>query len=348
MIMTGIDMIGPKTGIALLAGGIAVLVGTAGVALSLVLARQSAPERGKSRHILLAVGSALLLSIGGLVLLGAGIMYPLIRISRTPPLYLGEVEYLTKLHTDEYIQNLLKDPKYSDPKKLTRYAYKIYSNDEDDGSIAEIIRRVGTSNRYFVEFGAGAGFNGNTTLLLRQGWTGLWIEANGERVKMCKDYFRPEIEEKKLTAMEAFITAENIEQLFAQANVPEEFDLLSIDIDRNDYYIWNGIHRYKPRVVIIEYNALFPPPISWVVPYDANAWWDRTTRWGASLKALEELGKKKGYSLVGCNLSGSNAYFVRDDLVGDHFAAPYTAEHHYEPPRYYLYHHDFNHSTRLP
>jgi hypothetical protein len=347
MIVKLTDIIGLKTSIALLAGSIAVLLGAVGLALLLVLARQSPPERGRSRQILLAVGSTLLALIGGLLLLGAGIIYPLMRISRTP-LPIGDAEFLTKLHTDEYIRNLLSDPKYRDPKKLARHAYRVYSNDDDDGIIAEVFRRIGTLNRYFVEFGAGDGLNNNTTLLLRQGWTGFWIDADGEKVKACRDYFRPEIGEKKLTVMEAFITAENIEQLFAQARVPEEFDLLSIDIDRNDYYIWDSIHRYKPRVVLIEYNALFPPPISWVVPYDAKAWWDSTTRWGASLKALEELGKKKGYSLVGCNLSGSNAYFVRDDLVGDHLAPPYTAEHHYEPPRYSLYHHDFNHSRRLP
>ncbi len=87
--------------------------------------------------------------------------------------------------------------------------------------------------------------------------------------------------------------------------------------------------------------------MSWVIPYDPKGMWDGTSHTGASLKALGELGARKGYSLVGCNISGVNAFFVRDDLLGDHFAAPYTAENHYEPSRYDLYWHDSNH-RRVP
>ena len=148
----------------------------------------------------------------------------------------------------------------------------------------------------------------------------------------AKQHFRPEIEDHKLTVMQAFITAENIEELFGRGEVPKEFDLLSIDIDRNDYHVWEKISSYRPRVVAIEYNSLYPPTMSWVIPYDPKAYWDGTTRTGQA-EALEELGTKKGYRLVGCTLSGMNAFFVRDDLLGDHFAAPYTAENHYEPGR---------------
>jgi hypothetical protein len=110
--------------------------------------------------------------------------------------------------------------------------------------------------------------------------------------------------------------------LFREGKVPEEFDLLLIDINLIDYYVWEKISHYRPRLAIIEYNAMYGPTIPWVVPYDPKGWWDGTSRFGASLKALEELGTKKGYSLVGGNLCGSNAYFVRNDLLGDHFAAP--------------------------
>jgi hypothetical protein len=136
--------------------------------------------------------------------------------------------------------------------------------------------------------------------------------------------------------MQAFITAENIEELFAKGKVPEEFDLLSIDIDRNDIYVWEKIVHYKPRVAIVEYTSLYPPTMSWKIPYDPKGMWaGGTTHTGASLKALEEMGAQKGYCLVGCNLNGVNAFFVRKDLVGDKFAAPYTAENHYEPSRFH-------------
>jgi len=117
--------------------------------------------------------------------------------------------------------------------------------------------------------------------------------------------------------------------------VPEEFDLLSVDIDRNDYHVWEKITHYRPRVVVIEYNSGVPPSMSWVVPYEAKAFGLSSfgTGNGASLKALEELGAKKGYSLVGCELCGVNCFFVRNDLIADRFAVPYTAENHFEPPR---------------
>ncbi len=86
---------------------------------------------------------------------------------------------------------------------------------------------------------------------------------------------------------------------------------------------------------MVEYNAGIPPTMSWVIPYEPNGYGRNLfgSGNGASLKALEELGAKKGYKFVGCNLCGVNSFFVRNDLVGDHFAAPYTAENHFEPFR---------------
>jgi len=91
-------------------------------------------------------------------------------------------------------------------------------------------------------------------------------------------------------------------------------------------------------VVVIEYNAIFPPPVRWVMPYDPAAKWTGNSNHSASLKSLELLGRAKGYSLVGCSFAGVNAFFVRNDLLGDLFEAPFTAEHHYEPPRFFLIH----------
>ena len=95
------------------------------------------------------------------------------------------------------------------------------------------------------------------------------------------------------------ITAENIEDLFRQGKVPEEFDLLCIDIDRNDYYVWEKITHYRPRVVVIEYNSGIPPSMSWVIPYDAKAfgWHSFGNGNGASLKALEDSGTRKAIVL---------------------------------------------------
>ena len=121
-------------------------------------------------------------------------------------------------------------------------------------------------------------------------------------------------------------------------SLTEEPDILSIDIDYNDLHIWRAIENYRPRIVIMEYNAIFPPGVAWTVPYEADAWWTvGSSHFGASLQALEELGREKGYSLVGCSLSGVNSFFVRDDLLGENlFVDPFTAKNHFEPARYWM------------
>jgi hypothetical protein len=239
---------------------------------------------------------------------------------------------------EEYLQkNLFNNPKYASPKRLNRFEWSTYSQFGEDGIIAEIFNRIGTTNKYFIEFGVENGEESNTTNLLLQGWKGLWIEGNKDHVNTIHKTLKKKIDGEQLTILNAFITAENIEELFKQANAPIEPDLLSIDIDRNDYHVWNAINRYKPRVIVIEYNAIYRPGHSFVVPYDPKAVWDGSSHFGASLQSFYELGLKKGYRLVACTHSGVNAFFVREDLVADHFEQPFTPETHYEPARYYLY-----------
>ena len=135
---------------------------------------------------------------------------------------------------------------------------------------------------------------------------------------------------------QAIVTAENVSAILAELKVPAEFDLLSLDVDRNTYFLWRALKNFRPRVVVIEYNSSFPPDQEWTVEYNASLTYNCTSYMGASLKAYERLGSEMGYALVGCELSGINAFFVRRDLCADKFAEPFTAENHYEPPRYFL------------
>ena len=258
-----------------------------------------------------------------------------------------QVDLMMQLQVDRLRDELVAAAMRKDPRSLARHEATIYSQYGEDGIIAEIFRRVGTEDRYFVDFGAGDGNENNTILLLLGGWSGLWIEALPGHAQSAASKFDAQIREGRLTLRNAFVTAENIEELFASAKVPKSLDLLSIDIDRNDYWVWKAIKSFSPRVVVIEYNAAFPPEISWVVNYEPASYWDGTSHFGASLKALELLGSEKGYSLVGCNLLGSNAFFVRNDLVGDKFAAPFAAENHYQPPRYYMVWYKGGHARRV-
>lgn len=244
---------------------------------------------------------------------------------------------LKNIMIEDYIYNhLTNNPKYSEPKKLNKYEFKAYSQGGEDGIIQEIFRRIGTTNQYFVEFGVGVGLENNTAFLLTLGWQGLWLEGSEQYCKRIKEKFTDLLNNRQLTLINNFVDADNIESLFKQGNVPEELDLLSIDIDGNDYWIWKAINQYRPRVVIMEYNAVYPPQVSWTIQYNPNHRWDYSSYMGASLLALEKLGTYKGYKLVGCSFTGVNAFFVRDDLVNDQFLEPYTAENHYEPARYFL------------
>jgi hypothetical protein len=134
----------------------------------------------------------------------------------------------------------------------------------------------------------------------------------------------------------ARVTADNINNLISSALDLEEIDLLSIDIDGNDIHVCKAIQCIKPRVIVIEYNPTFRPPAVFCIDYDESHVWDRDDCFGASLKLLEIELAEKGYSLVGCNVTGANAFFVRNDLVADKFMSPFTAEVHYEPSRFFI------------
>jgi hypothetical protein len=248
-----------------------------------------------------------------------------------------EVRRLSVKEVSEFLQfSLLDNPRYGDPKRLLRYAAQTFSQGGEDGAIAEICRRIGASERNFVEVGVGNGLENNTVFLLSQGWKGWWLEADEQAVASINATFRRQIALGNLSVLRATVTAENVANLFRRLAVPAEFDLLSIDIDRNTYWVWAALSAYKPRIVVVEYNASYPPDVDWKVEYRADAHWNGTSYFGASLKAYELLGRDLGYSLVGCEVAGTNAFFVRNDLCADRFAAPFTAENHYEPPRYGL------------
>jgi hypothetical protein len=226
--------------------------------------------------------------------------------------------------------------RFREHKRLLHHGFKVYSQHDEDGIIEEIFNRIGVTNRLFVEFGVGDGLENCTLYCLLKGWSGVWIDGSAVCYQDILRNMAPFLQEQKLRVKYSFITAENIESLFADLDVPAQFDFLSIDIDRNDYWIWNAIRNYSPRVVAIEYNASFKQTAACTVPYEPAAIWNGTNYYGASLRALEYLGREKSYSLVGCCYTGVTAFFVRSDCVGSHFAEPFTSENHYEPPRYFV------------
>ncbi|RAI37450.1 FkbM family methyltransferase [Rhodoplanes roseus] len=235
-----------------------------------------------------------------------------------------------------YVDSTLASERYADPRRLSRFGRKVYSQCDEDGLLARIFELIGTTDQSFLEFGVGDGRECNSVWLLHQGWRGVWLEADPSDVRRMQTTHEHWLRSGALRIVQARVSAETIDRVIAEAGLPAEIDLLSIDIDYNDYWVWKAITRTSPRVVCIEYNATWPPPASIVVPYDPTRSWSGDNHFGASLAALAGLGAQKGYRLVGCSLSGVNAFFVRADLCGDRFVAPGCAQTHYEPARYFL------------
>jgi len=229
------------------------------------------------------------------------------------------------------------DPRYRDPRSVAAVPGQVHSQNNEDGILAEIFRRIGTNSRRFVEFGVGDGRENNTRLLLDLGWSGVWVDADPKGIAAIRERLAGAIADGRLTVVEALVTRENAAALADPG--PDGLDLLSLDIDYNTSHVWATLGGWRPRVCCIEYNAHYPPAVSWEVPYEPERPWRGDTNFGASLKRLEEIGDGLGYRLVGCDLMGVNAFFVRDDLVSEAvFQPPFTAEQHHEPPRFFLVH----------
>ena len=195
---------------------------------------------------------------------------------------------------------------------LTLYELSVFSQNGEDGVLAEILRRVGTVTKYFVEIGASANEANCIFLADVLGWRGLFVDADeGEYTALRAKYEGIE----RVQVVRARVTRENINPLLQDALAPRDIDVLSIDIDGNDYWLWEALADFSPRVVIIECNSSLDPRRQLVQPYRPDQSWDQSDFFGASLGALRRLGAEKGYTLVHLDLSGVNAFFVRNELA---------------------------------
>jgi hypothetical protein len=212
----------------------------------------------------------------------------------------------------ERVRNLLMRKVFTRFASINEFERQVRSQNGEDGIVEELLRRIGDPTRYFAEFGVTDGAECNTAYLAECGWSGLMLEGDPERfARLSKNYAGM----PKVRLDQRFVTAENIADVFATSGVPVEFDVLSIDIDGNDYWLWQALRSYRPRVVVVEYNAAYPPPELFVMPYDPAYTWDKTSYFGASLASFEALGLELGYALLGTEKKGVNAFFVRKDLV---------------------------------
>jgi hypothetical protein len=200
--------------------------------------------------------------------------------------------------------------------KISDYEFQVFSQWGEDGIIQHLVRKLNISNKIFVEFGVETYHEANTRfLLMKDNWSGLIIDGSKANIDLIKNqslYWR-----YSLTAVEAFITAENINSIITSNRINGEIGILSVDIDGNDYWVTKAIDCIQPILLINEYNSVFGPDRAISVPYDQS--FVRTSAhhsnlyYGASLAAFTHLANKKGYALVGCNSNGNNAFYVRRD-----------------------------------
>ena len=213
------------------------------------------------------------------------------------------------------------DNKKIDGSSINKYELKIFSQFGEDGIIDFLIKKLDIKSKYFIEFGVEDYNESNTKFLLEaRNWSGEIYETNKKHVSYIKNqdlYWRYNLNVKNV-----FVTQKNINFLvetFLKKNNVDKLGLISIDIDGVDYWIWKELTVIDPEIVVIEYNARLGYDQSIVVPYEEN--FERLNKhyssiyFGASLNALYKLGIQKGYSLVGTNLNGSNAFFVKKDLA---------------------------------
>jgi hypothetical protein len=196
--------------------------------------------------------------------------------------------------------------------------FRVFSQWGEDGIIQFLLKHVPIDRPIFVEFGVENYTESNTRFLLTNNqWSGLVIDGSSENV----DYIRRDqiYWASNLKAEHSFITKDNINELFLKNGIVGDIGLLSVDIDGNDYWVWQAIDSISPRIVICEYNGHFGPIAEVTTPYDASFVRDTAhfskIYYGASISALTSLGAEKGYSLVASNLAGNNIFFVRNDLL---------------------------------
>lgn len=254
--------------------------------------------------------------------------------------FFNYVRNLYMLFSEKEVDSLRKNALID----LNMLEYKVYSQHGEDGIIYEIFKRIGVKGKTFFEFGAGSGSENNSIHLLMQGWRGWWIDGDKKFVDTYRKLYDTSIKSGELVVDSMFVGSKNINSIIERFGMPKEIDLLSIDVDGNDYYIWKALENTSPRVVVIEYNSSYPAHVRFLQK-ESDRGWDGSNFFGASLSVMNDLAKKKGYTLVACDLIGGNAFFVRNDLVGNKFEYAGDVEKLYQKPKYYLNYYAGHQST---
>lgn len=211
---------------------------------------------------------------------------------------------------------------------LEEVEFKVFSQLGEDGIVQYLIHQLDIAHKTFVEFGVEDYKEANTRfLLINNNWSGLVMDGSKKHISSIQNDYYYIFHD--LTARQHFITKDNINQLLEQYGFADKLGILSVDIDGNDYWVWQAINVAQPPIVIAEYNALFGKERAITTPYQADFFRTKAHHsnlyFGASLKALCILAEEKGYDFIGCNSGGSNAFFVRKDVLAKTTAVKATS-----------------------
>ena len=191
---------------------------------------------------------------------------------------------------------------------LLDYQQNIHSQTGEDGIISKVLELIPENDKWCVEFGAWDGLYLTNTrnLIDSKGYSAVLIEADKTKFLELKNNYSQNDRVTTLNKLVGFTEKDNLDQILESTTIPYDFDLLSIDIDGNDYHTWKAVEKYRPKVVVIEFNPTIPTQIQFIQPADPSI------NQGSSLLSLVELGKAKGYELV--SVLEFNAFFVRKEF----------------------------------
>jgi hypothetical protein len=190
---------------------------------------------------------------------------------------------------------------------LFDFASNVTSQKGEDGVLAKILEVLEVRSGWCVEFGAWDGKHLSNTynLIANAGFSAVLIEGGEKRFKDLVATFGTNPKVIALNEFVGFTPADSLDVILARTPIPLDFDVLSIDIDGNDYHVWKAVTRYRPKVVVIEFNPTIPTAVEFVQPADMGV------NQGTSIRSMCQLGKEKGYELVAA--TDYNCFFVRSE-----------------------------------
>ncbi len=252
-------------------------------------------------------------------------------------------EFLSKL----YVEAIHKKIKERSVNQYALNGFKVYSQNDEDGIIEDIFRDIGTTNKTFCEIGVGDCVENNTHYLVLKNWQGIWIDSRSKYIKKLKKKLNPK--QKILDLKVHKVNKFNINDLLKDTKLiknhkVEEIDFFSIDIDSYDLECVENLSIFEPRLICIEYNSKFKPNLKLEIRKINNFDWSYDDYMGSSLKLINDILTKKNYCLIATNITGSNAFFVKKNLINRCKTNGQTLEQLYSPANYELFNYNVAHA----